>query len=266
MLRARYTEKHGNGDAWAFVPKVRNAAGFDATRTADAIAMSLWPSRGLLIHGFEIKVTRSDWLRELKKPAKAEGIASLVDRWWLVAGDGDVVQNGELPEPWGLLVARGGRLVCAKEAAKLHDEDPVVARRALPPEFGRSFLAALLRSACRVSQATPAAVQEAAEAARAQERVHYDRLLEAANGRAEDLQKVISRFEREAGVMLPLWWGEQERDRVAHALRLVLAGDTNVERAEQRLASLRDQARGLADHIDEVLERNAGEVSEAITW
>ena len=48
--------------AWAFFPAVRNAAGFDANRTADGIAMSLWPSRGLEVYGFEIKVSRGDWL------------------------------------------------------------------------------------------------------------------------------------------------------------------------------------------------------------
>ena len=33
-------------------------------RYADAIAMNLWPSRGLAVHGFEIKISRGDWQRE----------------------------------------------------------------------------------------------------------------------------------------------------------------------------------------------------------
>jgi len=32
--------------------------------------MDLWPSGGLEIHGHEVKVSRSDWLRELKEPEK----------------------------------------------------------------------------------------------------------------------------------------------------------------------------------------------------
>lgn len=97
LLAARYGRSSGNGPAWAFVPKVRDAAGFSATRTIDAIAMSLWPSRGLELHGHEIKVSRSDWLRELKEPEKAEAFSSVVDRWWLVVSDAQIVAAGELP-------------------------------------------------------------------------------------------------------------------------------------------------------------------------
>ena len=42
-LQVKHTQDNGNGPAWAFVPHVRDKAGFDATRTADAIAMHLWP-------------------------------------------------------------------------------------------------------------------------------------------------------------------------------------------------------------------------------
>lgn len=73
LLRERHTAV-GNGGAGehAFLAHVRNAAGFDANRTFDAVAVNLWPSRGLSIHVYEVKVSRSDWKRELAKPAKAE--------------------------------------------------------------------------------------------------------------------------------------------------------------------------------------------------
>jgi len=59
--------------AWAFLEKVRNGTGYQRdARTADAIAMSVWPSRGLTLHGFEVKVVRGDWLRELRDPEKAD--------------------------------------------------------------------------------------------------------------------------------------------------------------------------------------------------
>jgi hypothetical protein len=57
----------------------------------------------MALSGFEIKSYRGDWLRELKNPAKAEGIASCCNYWWIVAGNLEIVQTGELPEPWGLL-------------------------------------------------------------------------------------------------------------------------------------------------------------------
>src|SRR4051812_18306594 len=59
---------------YVLLEQVRGATGITegADRSADAIAMSVWPSRGLELHGFEVKVSRGDWLRELREPAKAE--------------------------------------------------------------------------------------------------------------------------------------------------------------------------------------------------
>jgi hypothetical protein len=123
--------------AWAFLEHVANATGVLKERTADAIAMSVWPSRGLELHGFEVKVHRSDWLRELKKPAKADDIASRCHRWWIAAGP-KVVEAGELPGTWGLVLVEGKNLRVAKEA-------PLV--EALP--LDHPFLAALLRRAAQ---------------------------------------------------------------------------------------------------------------------
>jgi hypothetical protein len=44
-LRVKYGETAGNGAAYALIPAVRSAAGFDSRRTIDAYMMSLWPSR-----------------------------------------------------------------------------------------------------------------------------------------------------------------------------------------------------------------------------
>src|SRR5688572_18266988 len=74
--------------AYAFLPQLRNGTGFGRTRTADAVAMSLWPSRGIYLHGFEIKVGRGDWLSELRQPEKAEEIARFCKYWSLVAAEG----------------------------------------------------------------------------------------------------------------------------------------------------------------------------------
>jgi len=84
--------------AWAFLPQVRNGTGYlrNTTRTADAIAMSLYPSRGLDLHGFEIKVSRTDWLGELKNPEKAEAIAQFCDYWWIVAPK-EIINLDEVP-------------------------------------------------------------------------------------------------------------------------------------------------------------------------
>jgi len=138
LLRARHAGAAGNGPRWAFVTHVRDRAGFDATRTLDAVAMDTWPSSGCALHGFEVKVSRSDWLRELSQPGKAAAFVRFMDYFWIAAPSG-VVRGGELPEGWGLLEARDGRgLRVSVKAARL-----------LPEPVDRSFMACLMRAACR---------------------------------------------------------------------------------------------------------------------
>lgn len=115
-LYQRIRTKYG-GDEWATFRNVADQTGA-ARAYADAIAVNLWKSRGHAIHGFEIKVSRSDWLRELKKPAKAETIASRCNFWWLVVADLEIVKEGELPDGWGLMYPRAGGLSVAVKAEK----------------------------------------------------------------------------------------------------------------------------------------------------
>jgi hypothetical protein len=110
---------------------------------ADAIAMHIWPSAksGLELVGFELKVFRSDWLRELKpwNRDKATPIKQFCDRWYVVAANSKIVKYAdELPEGWGLIFAEDGKLVTFIEAPKLQ-----------PAPLGRAFIAALMRRATR---------------------------------------------------------------------------------------------------------------------
>ena len=89
-LRNKYDD---NGNAFAFMEQVGNATGWECNRHADAIVVSLWKSRGLEIMGFETKVSRSDWLKELKQPEKADEISKYCHRWYLVVGDESIVQR-----------------------------------------------------------------------------------------------------------------------------------------------------------------------------
>ena len=97
LLRNRYPIEE-----WALAFEVAPETG-GGTRRADAVAMNMWRSRGHAIHGFEFKVSRSDWLRELKEPSKADAVAQYCDYWWLVIDGDHIVKDGELPEGWGLL-------------------------------------------------------------------------------------------------------------------------------------------------------------------
>ena len=140
-LHTRYSQVHGNGRRYAVAAGVRSHAGFDARRTADYVAMDLWPSKGLALHGHEIKISRSDWLRELKEPEKAAEFIPWMNFWWLVASDPRIVRDGELPEGWGLMVMRGPLLVVAVKAPR-RDAKPLTPTR----------LAALLRAVTQTSE------------------------------------------------------------------------------------------------------------------
>jgi hypothetical protein len=89
--------------------EVRDSTGFDSTRAADALALGMFRSRSRILHGFEFKVSRSDWLCELRKPEKAESWFQHCDRWALIVPDASIVKVEELPAGWGLGIpkARG---------------------------------------------------------------------------------------------------------------------------------------------------------------
>lgn len=57
------------------------------------------------VHGFEIKVSRSDWLREYRTAGtKSAPWRTYCNYFWLVVPDTRIVKPEELPEGWGLLV------------------------------------------------------------------------------------------------------------------------------------------------------------------
>lgn len=194
LLRARYAPP-----AWAFLEEVRNQTGYrkGAIRTADAIAMSLYPSRGLHLHGFEVKVSRADWKKELDDPGKAEEIAQHCHFWWLVIADPKIVQNGELPATWGLLVRHGEKLKCEKE--------PMFNKDAKAPDH--ALLAAILRKV-----ATTATEQVLLDRARAEgeEKGYRDGVARAesfsAEGRAQknydELYQRVQDFTKASGINL----------------------------------------------------------------
>jgi hypothetical protein len=141
-LRLRYAPPE-----WYLVSEVPNGTGYTEKRRstfADAVAISAYQGEktGGEIHGFELKVSRTDWKNELADPGKAAEVRKFCDRWWLVvpAPVERIVHYGELPEGWGLLHVGDGKARQMKEAPRLTN---AWAR----PELPRSFIAALVRRA-----------------------------------------------------------------------------------------------------------------------
>jgi hypothetical protein len=136
LLNDRYLRlTPGNGVRYVTAEHVRSHAGFDARRTADMIVQDMWPSSGLALIGHEVKVSRGDWLTELKAPEKAEEFRRYMHRWWLVVSDPRIVRD-DLPDGWGLMAVTRGGLRVVKQAPRL-----------TPEPIPRTMQVALLRAA-----------------------------------------------------------------------------------------------------------------------
>ncbi len=215
MARQRKTEhdlclmlaKRYSAPAWAFFRGVRNSTGHTRTpRTADALAIGLYPSRGLSVHGFEVKSQRADWHRELAKPTKSEAVQQYCDYWWVVAADKTIVDvaAGELPKTWGLLVPRkGGVLVTVVDAPQLE-----------PKPLDRRFIAAICRRAhedSRPDQETLHAMREEIReeiSEKRQGRCGHEYELDSLKSqlaRAQADLKTYRDAEREAGFAISEW-------------------------------------------------------------
>jgi hypothetical protein len=156
LLHARYSAvAPGNGPRYVVAEHVRNQCGFGGhwgtgpLRTIDALVVDLWPSSGNAIHGFEVKVSRSDWLTELKDPEKAEAFKPYCDHWWLVVPDAAIVRN-DLPAGWGLLaVAPNGSL-------RIRTRAPKLTRQPMPFEMTAAWLRAVGKRADQPTNPNPA--------------------------------------------------------------------------------------------------------------
>ncbi|MBM9509931.1 hypothetical protein [Actinacidiphila acididurans] len=79
-----------------------------SNRRADVVHIGLWQSRGAgRIDVCELKTSRSDFLRELNDPAKAEAWWPYSTAFWLVVPHLSIAGPDDLPAGWGLMVPSG---------------------------------------------------------------------------------------------------------------------------------------------------------------
>lgn len=180
---------------WAIMWEVTPETGAVARqRYADAVMMSLWPSRGLEIHGVEIKVSRSDWKREAADPTKAERVAAYCDRWWVHVAPNVIHDMSEVPPAWGVRVFDGKAWKTLREASST-DAKPI----------DRGFLASLLR---RADGSQRAEVRRAAdEMIRDQREAIEQRIADGVTARCAPLERrletnrsIIAEFEAASGL------------------------------------------------------------------
>jgi len=116
---AALRRRHEDRSRWVYVEELRVGTGYNNwdrsdpwrmcwEQRIDAWAMAVWPSDKFERVAYEVKVHRSDFLRELANPQKREGGLLVSNRFYFVAPDG-VVQTEELPEGCGLIVVKWRR-------------------------------------------------------------------------------------------------------------------------------------------------------------
>lgn len=241
LIRSRYDSK-----AWALFEEVRNAAGFGATRSADAVAMSLWPSRGLHIHGIEIKSSRSDWMSELKNPDKSEPIMKYCDFWWLVA-DKNVAMESEIPKTWGFMVAHGNGLRVIKDAPKLK-----------PKPLDCSFVAVLLKNAQAQATLPENLLREKIREEFDKDldvamKRRYDANVRALERRVRDLEaelQSVRDLEKKVGKPLHRWDLENYADVIMEIGRFSHGGMGNLRYAVNSLTAALDTMKKVADLLE----------------
>ncbi len=212
-VRERLRRKYAAPE-WALLDEVRNTTGGTMQdRYADAVAMNLWPSRGMRVHGFEIKVRRGDWLNELRKPDKSAPIQKFCDHWWVVAGGANIVKLDELPPTWGLMTVAHGRLVISKDAPKLEAQP-----------LDRGFIASVLRRAAE-SLASTRASDELFKQGRAEGiKIGTEQGQQSSRFVREDLKKLkeaVKSFEESSGLEITRYSGARLGEAVALVQRMM---------------------------------------------
>lgn len=114
LLREKYQR-----DRYALFFNVPDAVSLDARRRIDAVAVGIWRSVGRDISGFELKVSRSDWLREVKQVDKADPFIKVCDFFWLVTADEKIAKLNEIPACWGWMSATKHGLRVQRPATRL---------------------------------------------------------------------------------------------------------------------------------------------------
>lgn len=94
-------------DGWVFFPQLRTSTGYSHQQQyMDGYALNLWPSRKIIAVAFEIKVYRSDFLKELKNPQKREFALQVANEFCFVTPPG-LVSVDEVPKECGLIEVHG---------------------------------------------------------------------------------------------------------------------------------------------------------------
>lgn len=212
MIRNWMAEQFSEANGYACIFEVANGTGHTARRSADAVVVNLWPSRGMEIVGYEHKVSRSDWLHELKQPEKAWPVMQYCDRWILLAAPG-VAKAEEVPINWGWQEFDGQKLRARKAAPAL-----------TPKALDRTFVASMLRRPVRdVESMIKRKLDESRAALEKEFDERLERKLSARMSRADEVMKKVTEIKDATGIDLTSW--SPATERIAAALKFAMSAD-----------------------------------------
>lgn len=212
-IETRYQDKSQG----TFLRQVRDATGFSGKRTADGLYMGAWGSVGVQLHGFEAKVSRSDWKKEIQDVSKAGCFEKFCHYWWVCAPE-KVVDLPEMPATWGLKIVSKTDQGYSVRVAKPASLNP-------NPTLTYSFFSSCLRQCRRtdpVEKEIERKIADAYELGR-QEGMKSNAKeweLERVKKRVDEYMQKITDFERASGVRIDQY-GSTPR-KIGAAVRLVL--------------------------------------------
>jgi hypothetical protein len=262
-------------EACALLPQVANTTGSGASRTADAIAMQLWPSRGMTIEGIEIKVDRRDWLRELEQPEKADVIYKYCDKWYVCAPAGIVdLKKDNFPKTWGLLeISQTKDWLIEPDGVDEHGRPQF--KTAQEPEFrvtekvkapenadaqppSRGFVASLLRNMQRHS-GHEEETQRLVKAAEAKGFKSAETMYEARMKREKktdmDLRANVRTLEVALGFDIQnlfSWRSEEKLKELRRKLDLITQMEEDTKYMEQWLSTVQQKSRAVAEAVEQL--------------
>lgn len=232
-----------SGNGYSVLSQVRNGTGQSNTvRTADMLAVSTWPSRGLFLEGFEVKSDKGDLRRELANPAKADEIAQYCSWWWIACPEG-LADGLEIPPTWGVIT------VNAKLIAKVAKRGTPLEPKALDILLVCSILRNFSEGYVHRSEVAPLV-----EKARKEEQ---EDLESRRSNRLKNLESAVSQFKEHSGIDLladngyPAW----NLGRIGEAVRMVAAlGNSPLEEIKRAKEALQ-AGMGAIDAALQVIEK-----------
>lgn len=261
----------------ALLPQVASETGAAARRTADAVAMQLWPSRGLLIECFEFKVSRSDLTKEYKQPEKGDLIGRFCDKFWVATPPGIVkpkdFEDGTFPKMWGCLevdVSVPG-LLGWDERCNHHNvwlrphtfKVKVVKQAEQNPDVlepTRKFLAALLRN-LQAHESPEATVERRVSAIKHESAREAHELIKKTQEEMAELRRRVQLFEQTTGLSTgvftgihPLQGPDEARLKAIHTATSVEAVLNRAKYLARWLSSQGDEVKNLAETLKKLVD------------